>query len=578
MKGEVFSMSFIDPILRRIFRSKSDEQEIPAPQAQDSSAPQAAASEAPKPVSVPALKLPPEHAVFRLWELRQQQAGWLPRPELRLEMPQGAAPPEGGLDGELSRLRSAVDASADRRLRQIQSAQKDAAAEEGQEPPPPDLDASVTAFISKDSLTAWLLIYPPSGQGREVDGEILNAAVKDQGLLFGVDEKLLEELPRQPDRYFRLIPAARGQAAVNGTDGHIVELFPRSTERKASVGQNGQVDYTSLNFINNVEEGAPICKIILPTAGVPGRTVRDKELPAKDGRPAPVPKGRNTEISEDGTTLVAAISGHVEYSGRTFQVKPLMDIPGNVDFSSGNINFLGDVHIHGDIRSGFSVRATGSVTVDGVVEACTVEAGTDLLISGGVQGDSQAVIRAQKGVFAQYLENATVYAKESLRTNCIINCKVYCDGVVEVTKGPIIGGTVHAARAVNADSVGSRVETRTDVILGGQPCEDQEYELLVQESQELEKEQKKTGRKPNSPDKLSKMSKLRMQLIVNQKKLEMLEKERESEDREDFSRCRLSCGSVYPKTVLTIGTVIYRFDRKITPCEAGLFDGEIRLI
>ena len=84
-----------------------------------------------------------------------------------------------------------------------------------------------------------------------------------------------------------------------------------------------------------------------------------------------------------------------------------------MDFSTGDINFLGDVCIHGDICSGFTVRAIGNITVGGVVEACTVEAGGDLVVSGGVQGDNQAVIRAQRNIFAKFIENSCVYVKDS---------------------------------------------------------------------------------------------------------------------------------------------------------------------
>ena len=63
----------------------------------------------------------------------------------------------------------------------------------------------------------------------------------------------------------------------------------------------------------------------------------------------------------------------VRHSARDPTV-PALDIPANVDFSTGDINFLGDVCIHGDICSGFTVRAIGNITVGGVVEACTVEA------------------------------------------------------------------------------------------------------------------------------------------------------------------------------------------------------------
>ena len=109
------------------------------------------------------------------------------------------------------------------------------------------------------------------------------------------------------------------------------------------------VDYMSLNFIRNVSKGEPICRIFAPTDGVPGRTVLDRELTAVDGKKASAPVGRNTELSEDGSELLASMTGHVEFSGRSFQVKPVLEIAGNVDYSTGNINFTGDVTIRGDV-------------------------------------------------------------------------------------------------------------------------------------------------------------------------------------------------------------------------------------
>ncbi|MCI8759030.1 MAG: DUF342 domain-containing protein, partial [Oscillospiraceae bacterium] len=296
-----------------------------------------------------------------------------------------------------------------------------------------------------------------------------------------------------------------------------------------------------------------------------------------------LPKGRHTEISEDGMSLLASSSGHVEFSGRAFQVKPLLDIPANVDFSTGDINFLGDVCIHGDICSGFTVRAIGNITVGGVVEACTVEAGGDLVVSGGVQGDNQAVIRAQRNIFAKFIENSCVYVKDSLHADCLINCDVYCDGEVEVRSGrmTVIGGTLRAARSVSAGTVGSRAECRTEVFLGGQPCADFECHILHQEIGQLEKDLEKTERQPDSPAKLSSMSKMRMQLMINRKKLAQLDKERElaagEQEEAEKPPLRLACSTVYPGTVLGINGVTHQFDRRYSPCTADLAGGEIRL-
>lgn len=569
-------MIFKNSFLSRLFGAEpeAEEEEAPLPD-------QLPDQELPQPERQPrhTLELPPSHALRKLWTIHSEQTGWQPQPQLCLEGENDPLLPDNEAKKELLRLQMIVNSTANGRFEHLRSLTKQ---EDKGQSSLPDLDAQTVVFLAADNFTAWLLVYPPVGDGREIDRDTLEQALAQQQVSFGVDEALLDALPQDPERYFKLFPIARGTPAVPSIDGRVVDLFPRQEERKLTVDENNRVDYTNLNFIHNVEKGGVICRIIPPTEGTPGRTVQNQEVPAKVGKPASAPKGRNTELSEDGLALVASITGHVEFSGRSFQVKPVLDIPGNVDFSVGDINFLGDVCIHGDICSGFTVRAMGNITVGGVVEACTVEAGRDLVVARGVQGDNQAVIRAQRSIFAKYLENSCIYAKLNLETECIINCDVYCDGGVTVRSGhrSIIGGKTHAAHEVSAGVVGSRVGNRTDIILGGQPCEEFDYDMLTKEVWDLEDDMARTERQPDSPSKMSHMGRLRMQLAVSRSKLEMLQKDRElqAQEPQDPGVRRMVCDTVFPGTVLEIGGVVHHFDSRTAPCSATLADGEIRLI
>ena len=71
--------------------------------------------------------------------------------------------------------------------------------------------------------------------------------------------------------------------------------------------------------------------------------------------------------------MIAARSGHLEFANNAFHVRPVLEIKGDVDYGTGNIDFNGDVHIFGDVREGFDVRATGTIIINGLVEAATVE-------------------------------------------------------------------------------------------------------------------------------------------------------------------------------------------------------------
>lgn len=88
-----------------------------------------------------------------------------------------------------------------------------------------------------------------------------------------------------------------------------------------------------------------------------------------------MPKGKNTEISEDGQNLIAAINGQINYIDGKVNVFQNYEVPANVDNSTGNINFIGNVIVRGSVLSGFVIQAGGNVEVGGVVEGATIIAG-----------------------------------------------------------------------------------------------------------------------------------------------------------------------------------------------------------
>lgn len=573
-------MASKNPLLSWLFGSGQEEEaETPARQA---GPPVPAEAPPPNAAADPfRLALPPDHAVHRLWRLWAKRAGRQYPPLFRFGDPAAGDEPISAAQArqELARLLLTVNVSANQRLRDAQPEKANRAPKEA---PPPALDAQPVVFVAGDRLTAWVFVYPPVGGGKELDRAMLAKALGEKQVKYGIDDALLDALPGRQDRYFRLYLAARGRAAVHGKDGRIIDMFPRQPERKLVVDEFNRVDYSSIGFIQNVEEGATICGIVAPTEGAEGKTVLGQDLPARDGKAPVLPKGRNTALNDRGDALIATRTGHVEFNGRTFQVRPVMDIDGNVDYSTGHINFLGDVHVHGDICTGFTVRAMGNITVDGVVEAAEVEAGGDLIMVKGAQGDNRAVLRAGHSIFAKYLENCCVYAMEDLHADCIINCDVYCDGLVEVRsgRGTIIGGSIRAAHEVSAKVVGSRSECHTDVVLGGLPCQEFDREVLVREIADLEEELKKIECQPESNAKFTRMGKLRMRLSVNKNKLELFGRDLAElrEHQDNAGRHRLTCLVAYPGASVAIGPAFYRFRQETRPVSATLLDEKICII
>ena len=527
------------------------------------------------------LRLEADHPVNKLWRLYSETSSWLPAPVLRLAASPGTpeilSPEE--TKKELPRLLFTVSSTANKRLLRATSPDQ----EKGEQPPC-NMDAEVVLFTTYDYLAAWVLIYPPIGEGMQVNREMLKASLKNSGVRFGVDETLLANLPNDPNRYFQLHLIARGESPVHGEDGYVVDLFSRSVKRQPKMNDSGKIDYTELNLIQNVNEGDIICRIVPPAPGKPGKSILNQPIPHRDGKPAVAPAGRNTKLSDDGSCLLAALTGRVEFSGRSFQVKPVLEIKGNVDYSTGNINFVGDVDIQGDICSGFNVKALGNISVSGVVESCKVEAGGDITLQKGVKGDMQAVIQSHRNIYAKYLESCTVYVRESLQSDCIINCSVYSDGSVHVDsgRGIIIGGKIRAAKTVVAKIVGSKAEGHTFIGLGGMPSAEFEQECIRQEINELTSILEVLQQQPDSPAKLKGLPIVQKKLSTNINKLQQYKEILSEMKIQQYVQTRhderLVCDTAYAGTEISIAGASLTFQTETRYCTAVLIDGEIRLI
>lgn len=618
-------MGFKKQIWSRFFGSKSEQandKQVPEQLLQESKEKeeQAVAAPPPPPAAEVELELPQGHAMHTLCEMRVQRAKGLSRPRLRLEGREDFSQDE--LRKELGRLQRVLTLASNSRLKQVRAeeakaqaqaeadakkalsieqnaqsaakedtpagqgaqaaAQKNVSAEQqkAQAPQPIEMDAQPVVHISADKLSAWLMVFPPVGEGKDLDREMLDKALRDSGVSFGVDEELLQNLPDERNPYFSLFALAKGIPAHNGTDGRIIEHFDKVVERKFEVDEHDRVNYAALHFFQSVEAGDVICEAVLPTQGEPGRTVFDQEIPAKDGKDASLTKGQNTEISEDGTKLLATQAGHVEYIGNSFQVKAVLEIAENVDYSTGNINYMGDVHIHGRVCSGFSVNAAGNVTVDGVVESAAIEAGGDLIVAKGIVGNTDSIVRAEGSVYAKYLENSIVHARENLQADCIVNSEVYSDGEIQVRsgRGIIVGGRIRAAKKVSAKVIGSKSESPTRIYLGGEPCMEYERQELAAVIEEAEDELEKLEKRPNSPDKQERMGRLQFDLSVNRVKLEQMDEElaKKQEEVENLGGCKLVADIAYPGLVLTICDIKARLKQVTSMCNARLSNGEIR--
>lgn len=439
----------------------------------------------------------------------------------------------------------------------------------------PSLDEGAVIFLSSDAMVAWLLLLPAVGEGKQLSASQIHQALMRRGVTYGICWNTICEMSECPQRNFHIFTIACGKMPVRGQDGAVVDRYPRVLEANLKVDELGAADYEALNLVQDIREGDVICDIVLPTKGKSGRTVTGKAVAAAEGHPAQVPQGRNTCLSEDGTQLLAQRDGHLYFSGRSFQVKPVLHLYEDHFPSEPSIKFLGDIHIHGDLCGDVSVYAIGNVQIDGVIEGCKVEAGENIIVSSGVLGQDRAVLHAQKSVYAKYLEHCSVYAVESVQADCIISSNVYSNGDVRVRtgRGAVVGGIIRAAREVSAITIGSKAERETQVMLGGKPCEEAERMQIAAEIQEIERAMAQDREETS-------VSKLRLRQCVAKMKLEKIEKDLEEDVKRNLESdcCRMQFDTAYPGTSVSMRHLTYHVEREMHDGTIGLNNGAIRRI
>ena len=228
------------------------------------------------------------------------------------------------------------------------------------------IDAVVEIITSPDKMKAYIKIKPPEGGGKPAGLQEIAYHLKQSGIIFGIKEEVVHTLTENPI-YDQNILVAEGMAPINGKNGEIHFLVDIHKDRKPIIMEDGSVNYRDLDYIENVRKGQKLCEITQPTPGINGKNVVGTVLKAIDGKPARMVRGRNVYSSEDGLSLYSEIDGQVMYIDGKLSVFSTYEVPADVDNSTGNINFVGNLSVRGNVLSGFVVEVGGNVEVFGVV-------------------------------------------------------------------------------------------------------------------------------------------------------------------------------------------------------------------
>lgn len=347
-------------------------------------------------------------------------------------------------------------------------------------------DAKVELNYLDNDMILKISLYPDLN-GKNIELNYLLDLIKSENIKDVMMERVTEAYYLFQKRYIiKDVTIAKGIKPIKGKNARLILHFEEKIKDKTDEHSGGKVDYKEIHNIINVKKGELLITKIPATKGVPGVTVKGAIIPAEEGKDIEITVLEGVDVLENGRKYVAAIDGHVVFENLKLAVYPIYTVK-NVDYSVGNIDFLGTVHVLGDVLADFKIKASKDIVIDGICEDASLYAGENIYINQGIKGKLKNEMIVENDFVIRFAENAKIAAKRNVVVkNYILNCRVKAgDKVVALEgKGQIAGGIIETYNGIECLELGSLGSEKFKVVTGVNPFF---IELIKSKEEELEK-------------------------------------------------------------------------------------------
>ena len=330
-----------------------------------------------------------------------------------------------------------------------------------------DRNINRVSFKNND-MEAYLYLSPPPDDGDYDLDEILGF-LTSKGVINGVNRSRVSAMIKKRI-YNKEQLVAEGQRPEDGVDGYYEYFFDMTGAGKKHprINEDGSVDYTSVNVIECVLAGDKLAEYHPSVKEKNGVSVKGKPIPGRKAKELMPLRTVNCEYVPEELSYYASIEGRVEASKATLSVTGVQEFSKDIDNVFGNVNFKGDVIIHGDVAEGVHISVTRSLTIEGVFRGASLGAGEDIVVKGGVLGTEGSKIVCGGDLMADFIQYADVEAAGDVSANYILDSRIVSKRMVRVSgeKGGIVGGYTYGMRGVEARFLGNDVFLKTIIAAG----------------------------------------------------------------------------------------------------------------
>ncbi len=318
---------------------------------------------------------------------------------------------------------------------------------------------NVVVRLKKNATEAWLE-FRPAPAARPSKAECLAALREAEVQINATVEQAVDAA---------LANGETGDSALVATSTPVRHGADGWIEWTVDVNAAPQATFYERSPYVQVTAGQRVGRVHPPTAGEDGCDVRGRIIAARSGRPAPV-KLDESLLADAKGTITSMRQGLLVRSSTSAKVGNVLKTGGRVDFATGNIDFDGDVEIDRGVSDCFVVRATGSVTVNGVVEAATVHCRGDLTCTGGFAAKGSGKASVGGDLVAGQINALEATVGGDLRVEHeAIDCTLKVGGAIASPGATFCGGVTECGGAARIGTLGrpSGIRSTLVVDLGG---------------------------------------------------------------------------------------------------------------
>ena len=466
------------------------------------------------------------------------------------------------------------------------AAENNSIAEEDPSEPKKMEYAKVKLDISKNRMDVRVHVDMKDGLQKPTEDIVLNA-LQEKNIVFGIDNEAIKAGLEDGIDFV----AAKGIQPIKGEDARIEKKIDFGEKGRPVANDLDQVDYKNLNLFVLVKKGDLLAERIPHTHGTVGKNIFGKEVAAKPGKPKPLPNGKNTVVVEENK-IVADIDGQVIDAGNKLSIDPQLQISGDVDMSTGNIDFTGIIQIRGSVQAGFTVKATGDIEINGMVSGGMVE-GRNIFIKGGVQGMNRGGLKAEEDIRASYAENAQITAGGIIVISDVVLHSELRAGkkiIIEEKRGQVTGGSLVAGEFIRLKTAGNLMNVSTRLEVGVNPTLRIKYQEVCEELMNAKKRLSQLNKTLNTLgkidisklpqdkiDKIGELTRSQFPLAGMIERDEKLLQELETEMRSMKKGKIYIAGIAYPGVKIIVNSVIKNLQSEEQHCSFYLDDESIRL-